>query len=217
MVWEKPESFGCYTGSVRSGTDGAGLGLGMGLQQPSIWSPVPVDPSAATEFDEFEDWVEFYGALKSQLRSLTQVCAVRFPVVCAHFLVERAQLLFPLDPLSSTPSSSSTNNGNQGRNKTTARVAGMTQSPMTGDSDAVIAWQAFALMLDALLPRLEEVAIKLSSSSSSSSPSSSSLTSPSEQQQQDNCVETINTCLQSIVSGCSTLSYSPTHLSPVTY
>jgi len=35
--------------------------------QQSVWTPVPVDPSAAAEFDDFEDWVEFYGALKSQV------------------------------------------------------------------------------------------------------------------------------------------------------
>jgi len=40
--------------------------------QQSVWTPVPVDPSAAAEFDDFEDWVEFYGALKSQVRLCAQ-------------------------------------------------------------------------------------------------------------------------------------------------
>ena len=116
-----------------------------------------------------------------------------------------AQLLFPLDPSTSTPSSSGGAKGANHRHKTASQLAGgLSQQQMIADSEAVIAWQAYALMLDALLPRLEEVAIKLSSSSSSSSsPSSSSLTAQTEKQQQDGCVDTINTCLQTIVSGKS--------------
>jgi len=60
--------------------------------QQSVWTPVPVDPSAAAEFDDFEDWVEFYGALKSQVSISSVVggpCRSTY-IVCGRAVVRGA-------------------------------------------------------------------------------------------------------------------------------
>ena len=75
-----------------------------------------------------------------QVRALSQVCASRFPLVCAAFLLDRAQALYAADPHAPP----------------TVRRHSRARMLSPADSDAVIAWQAYALIIDALLPRLEE-------------------------------------------------------------
>jgi len=75
-----------------------------------------------------------------QVRALSQVCAARFPLVCAAFLLDRAQALYAADPHAPP----------------TVRRHSRARMLSPADSEAVIAWQAYALIIDALLPRLEE-------------------------------------------------------------
>ena len=88
----------------------------------------PADEISAAEFDDYDEWMDYMGALKAQVKSLCAVLAVKFPIVCLSFLQQKVTSLLSL-PISVAKGDSN-------------------------DAEDVIQWQAFATVLEFLCSNL---------------------------------------------------------------
>mmetsp|Transcript_27917 Transcript_27917/g.26770 ORF Transcript_27917/g.26770 Transcript_27917/m.26770 type:complete len:1397 (+) Transcript_27917:334-4524(+) len=118
ILWEQP-LYGSHSSSDHN------IGI--------ISSAVPIDDTAAAEFDDYDDWVDYSGALKSQVKSLCVICATKFPLVCLSFLHERIGILLALP------------------------VRAPVGDREDNDADVVIEWQAYGIIVEAILSKLPSI------------------------------------------------------------
>ena len=101
-----------------------------------IMNITPLDETAAAEFNDYDEWMDFAGALKTQVKNLCSVLAVKFPKVCVSFLETRCRYLI------SRPS--------------------MAVKGDPNDAEDVMQWQAFGIILEALSSKLVPSDISIS-------------------------------------------------------
>ena len=100
----------------------------VSLGDQEIVNMVPQDETAAAEFNDYDEWMDFAGALKTQVKNLCAVLAVKFPLVCVSFLETRCRFLLSRPPT--------------------------TVEKDPNDGEDVIQWQAFGTVLEALSSKL---------------------------------------------------------------